>query len=614
MWRRLLRRFGRGAARPTAGTGPPAVNGARRADWRALPPLRPDSAHPLPEVSRASAFSHRLAAEVQAPLHLAPLGHELRSDAPKGIVTGVARPIVSPAAQRRSEQLPVLLRRRHRRSPEPTTPWPEPPDPSTAAEPVGHVPPQAPQPASSPIAAPRVLRAADPVSRRDPAPSAGPPDVELPLRQLAVPTPDPPEVSRQPTEARGPEAPASEALEDAAAAQMRPTIGRDPTRGPTPTDDVVEGTPDGAPNGPGLGERLLALPPSARHLDRLLEGGRGPVAARGRSAAIAHGVQRFIEPASPPSATRAPAPPTEGTGDGVRRPMKHRPTPDRSEPPVVARAVTPSVAPPTDTAGTTRTTPAVPVLPVLGMRDAAVEARPEEEPDRPSDRGPVPVRWPSDGSGSANAGDAPAGKAETALPAVPDPPRADREPGRLSRARSGTSPRARPAGSADGSGRVAGGGVAKADPNPPRGIQRASSIARAAVEPAPGRQRPRRLLPTATVERPAVARAAPAPSGAPTKGAGPGTDPLPLPVPAPTEPAEELRVARAGESDGAVDAAVTASTVAAPADATSAGRDEGVAGADVDGLFRELYPRVRDELRWELRVQRERAGLLSDPL
>jgi hypothetical protein len=38
------------------------------------------------------------------------------------------------------------------------------------------------------------------------------------------------------------------------------------------------------------------------------------------------------------------------------------------------------------------------------------------------------------------------------------------------------------------------------------------------------------------------------------------------------------------------------------------------AGNDPEELFRVLYPRVRDELRWELLVQRERAGLLGDPL
>jgi hypothetical protein len=35
---------------------------------------------------------------------------------------------------------------------------------------------------------------------------------------------------------------------------------------------------------------------------------------------------------------------------------------------------------------------------------------------------------------------------------------------------------------------------------------------------------------------------------------------------------------------------------------------------DAEQLFHQLYPRVRDELRWELLVQRERIGLLSDPL
>lgn len=31
-------------------------------------------------------------------------------------------------------------------------------------------------------------------------------------------------------------------------------------------------------------------------------------------------------------------------------------------------------------------------------------------------------------------------------------------------------------------------------------------------------------------------------------------------------------------------------------------------------LVDRLYPQLRDELRWELRAQRERAGLLADPL
>ncbi|WP_157041988.1 hypothetical protein [Nitriliruptor alkaliphilus] len=42
--------------------------------------------------------------------------------------------------------------------------------------------------------------------------------------------------------------------------------------------------------------------------------------------------------------------------------------------------------------------------------------------------------------------------------------------------------------------------------------------------------------------------------------------------------------------------------------------DAELTDGQVEQVFHELYPRVRDELRWELRVQRERAGLLSDPL
>jgi hypothetical protein len=48
--------------------------------------------------------------------------------------------------------------------------------------------------------------------------------------------------------------------------------------------------------------------------------------------------------------------------------------------------------------------------------------------------------------------------------------------------------------------------------------------------------------------------------------------------------------------------------------AAEAAPEAGGAEPDVDALFAELYPRVRDELRWELRVQRERAGLLADPM
>lgn len=57
-------------------------------------------------------------------------------------------------------------------------------------------------------------------------------------------------------------------------------------------------------------------------------------------------------------------------------------------------------------------------------------------------------------------------------------------------------------------------------------------------------------------------------------------------------------------------ASTSTDTGSAPAATSADGQDS----ADADRLFRELYPRVRDELRWELRAQRERAGLLADPL
>lgn len=101
----------------------------------------------------------------------------------------------------------------------------------------------------------------------------------------------------------------------------------------------------------------------------------------------------------------------------------------------------------------------------------------------------------------------------------------------------------------------------------------------------------------------------------PGSGAG-STPPIPPPVgTVPAVPAESfVEVQRdAGGTSGS--GSVGVDTADSPAsEAPVSEGDPETAVPDVNALFRKLYPRVRDELRWDLRIQRERAGMLSDPL
>src|SRR5690606_23536897 len=79
----------------------------------------------------------------------------------------------------------------------------------------------------------------------------------------------------------------------------------------------------------------------------------------------------------------------------------------------------------------------------------------------------------------------------------------------------------------------------------------------------------------------------------------------PLPTSAPALPPIQRAVTEA-DAD--------APTTPAPATATTAAPRTVQTEEEINQLFQRLYPRVRDELRWDLRIQRERAGLLADPM
>lgn len=189
-------------------------------------------------------------------------------------------------------------------------------------------------------------------------------------------------------------------------------------------------------------------------------------------------------------------------------------------------------------------------------------------------------------------------------------PGAGRVPARAAEARAGTPRTPPPAGPAVAAHTPAAMPVARRRPDT-RG-QRGVSNGRPAAPPV--RLEAGRAAGAVALSRtpaPATAGAGTPPAGADHRAqpalprAGPTVQRLtapPGPLPAPGAPGGP------GSGPGAA-AAPLVGPGAPPGPPAGAGD-----GRDVDALFQVLYPRVRDELRWELRVQRERAGLLADPL
>lgn len=373
--------------------------------------------------------------------------------------------------------------------------------------------------------------------------------------------------------------------------QVRPTIGASDASSGSPGVQRAGGRGDWSAR-LGVGSPMSSLPPTARRLHG--DGQRpGPsVTGRGRYEAIARGLERLSSPAKP---VRHEAP---DAGPSLTTPARTRPAPgsaprrghrvDPAAAPVVARQVASALVSPVP-----RLQPSRDVLPLAGGREPLVAPPSSDErvvddtvvgagtePPVPA----VPVRWASP---------------EIAGPTRVDPPLVQRSSATASRPEptEGRAP-APPVESPDRPDRATDGTGSDAPLGdlPPvfsdHPLVERLRVSRATMSPpspsAPGpTEFSVRSLPLAS---PPVQRRPADPMSEETSPPRPAEGP-PRPAVAPVQRAETTD---------------PTTTRADPVPAPEA--------PDMGELFDQLYPRVRDELRWELRAQRERAGLLSDPL
>jgi len=661
--RRLARLFGLGTngsatTRPDPGAGTHSAAQAVRRDWATLPPLRTPLHRRVDESSHVTQFSTDVRRQLDTPAVLAPLVHQVAMEAPRGIATGIAR-VVGSRAPHDLADLP-LPARDHPRQADDQGRWPTPTPAPTLASDAPSVPdrrgPMAPPaPAEAPpltrattsraaagmapvSTAPRILRAAMP----SPAPTPSPPVARpagLTLRRVrAVPdgAPHPGHADRpSPVTshlAGHDDAPVDPVQGEAPSVPDRPTLGAAPltpllavfrAAGRTEpaaqqrdnTDPSMQRATSSSPAPverppSGVGPSLPGLPASARPVTRAQRHAGTSVTGRGRQDAIAKGLEHLL--------------PTlrSGHSDAVTvewpmvRPAAPVAPPDPTGPPVVARRLPPR-------SGHVAVQRAAAVAPLVGGR------LPLAALDRtPARSGPADGAGPEDGAPGEQHRDGPpvvpvrwqvtdnTDPAATIPPSLPATVPSDPGPGAARSTATGLSQT-----SSSPGGRVSRQAASARPPDAPPALRPTVAPSPAAVP-----LRRRRDEPTWPTTSPGVSRTAE--HVAPAEG-------LPLPrfpallravddvvLPSPT-----TAPAAAGPVAGPVGATrpggrpapppVQRETEAGPAPATEGAETTpagGDATTDVNAIFRKLYPRVRDELRWELRVQRERAGMLSDPL
>lgn len=409
--------------------------------------------------------------------------------------------------------------------------------------------------------------------------------------------------------------------------EVRPTLGAG-TMSTAPDDDAplvqrhAESSSRPSIDGPGIGAPLEDLPPTARRVHGV--GRRGPtVTGRGRDEAIANAfrelppgapVQASLEPDRPlpPRSTGGPPASHSSAGGLAPTPSTRRPV-DRMVPPVVARRIDSALRAPSPTPAP----PAETVLPLASQRPPLVPGVPppgptdDEELDAspaPPPSAPVPVQWstPAVPGTVAAPVPAPAGRTTTS----PEPA-AGRSPVMRSPNRSTAPPRITAAANGPQPGLL------------PRiravGAQPADTPTVAETTPSLG-DLPARFDDHPLVQRLRESRA----ESSSVNGQSPASDQVPPmfprsfsvqrdPEPArpPSPEVRESAPAPAAPVQRTVDIGEVTTT---PEPATANPAPRATTEADVDQMFTKLYPRVRDELRWELRVQRERAGLLADPI
>lgn len=416
--------------------------------------------------------------------------------------------------------------------------------------------------------------------------------------------------------------------QDAGATSERPTVGSSsivvgadaPPDAIRPDAETARGA-DGRQEPTGIGEPLRSLPPSARPAGSGQARVGRSVTGRGRREAVSRGLQRWAT--SPEPAEEAASPGGSGPGSGEAATTSGRPRRRQPAGPPVVAASLPAVH-------RTVEDPPGPVAPTVGSTPLVERddpPGPRREPDRdqgPVEAAPVPVRWrdvapvtgtdtpapagsaPGTSGGPAERGGSPRGspavmRAARATPTTAGPTPAGPTPGGAGPA----SPLRSGARTSDDQHR--GGDTAG-----PRGpVQRSNGARASDGRSGEGSRLPLPQLPrilrrlNGSSDQPASAASsddpAPTPPTPPTNGEAPASaGPPNLP------PVHRQAEAPAGDAPAAGGAGDD------PAAEEPAGDAETSEGADA--LFRKLYPRVRDELRWELRVQRERAGMLSDPL
>lgn len=655
MLRRLLRWFGRHDGHdgePTydgsGGLSDPST-GALEPGWSAVPPM-PLAVGPSRTTAPSRRFSRELSTRRPARVSATRIGHEVSSDARPGVLTATTvhrtpEP-TSPAPDRpRADAGPAWRRRqegprsdRRPRWPDPAPDGPRHASPPTTRAPVPPMPdapaevelPPRPVPRSLPAAgteqtapATHPMRLPDDVGRVAPRPLApvsrapvdDTPPRETPPRETP-PRPEGPAVSRtaertdrdEPVETARPTEPADIAP------------GADPRSEP-PSDDG--GRTDEPVRPSGLGRPMSARPTTARPL---------PLGDR-----------------PPPRRIQRRAEPERDTAGAART------DPERARP---AERTKGGDKPPVEGS------------PPQGEPSRRGEAPPREEPprrastDRATDQGTdgTSTRHPASDTASDTASDAapdaarrtePSGPRRSALPPSPSRPTApltgDRTILRVPDDGPPTGPAA-PEATGPGPGGAPvpvhhepPGPRAGTEGSPPRPTTAATEPARAAsarsvpsttgapsAPPASTRSRPPPLRRSSEPGRsvPDGERASPTAPGVAAEDVG-GPAGAAATGPTPPGPDPGSVAVRSGLADRQADGSVVfrvpeaPGTAGLPGDVAADGGDTSAtprppaAAGDVDGerlerLFRRLYPRVREELRWDLLAERERTGLLTD--
>lgn len=666
--RRFARLFGFGGNGSLASGGPPmtpAPTPTVRRDWATLPPLHTPLHRRVDESSHVTQFSTDVRRQLDTPAALAPLGHQVAMEAPRGIATGIAR-VVSPRGLRDQADLPLPARDHPGRAESNDLRWPTStpatvPGGTSAAEqpePAGSPAPTVPTPSASQTppasagrpatqATPRILRAAMPSAAPIPSPLATRP-AGLTLRRVrAVPDTAHHPAHADPTSPAAPRvaghdaAHVDRAVGEASNVPDRPTLGADPLTASSAATNAagraepaatMEARREAADRGgqratpplrptsaerppSGVGPALSALPATARPVTRGSRPAGPSVTGHGRQDAISKGLQHLL-----------PSAPSAGDDTALDMPIASPPQratpPAPTGPPVTARRLPPRPG----HAGVQRTAT---VAPLVGGRPPLVTPRRSpgapgrddgtgpvdgtlDEPPHRSEPSAVPVRWQTPDH-------------RDPVPTLPPSlPRAETVPG-SGTAATAISATGQPRPSQPAGARVSRQAMPASQPDGPSALRPTTSPIRAAV---PLRRRQEGPEGSATAATPGVSRA--------TEGTV-SAEALPLPrFPALLRAVDDTpsaQVPAAPTASGATagpaaparpalppppvqrEAEASSMPAAESADAASSGGD-GAADTttDVNAIFRKLYPRVRDELRWELRVQRERAGMLSDPL